>query len=148
MLAASSKAFPIVPENLALLAASPYQSFGRNPYQRSTFRGLKGCGCAPGQGCGCTPGLGRNGGGGGGSHSGSGSMVGSHGGGLYGLGQTSSLDSIIQSAANWLGGFAQSQLPPSAAVPPGYGSVGGAITQLTPYIPYVIVGYLAYRLLK
>src|SRR6516165_8432575 len=83
------------------------------------LKGLKGCGCGPVGGCGCTP-------------------------GLQGMGQVS-LDQIIANAANWLGGFAQSQLPTSASVPPQYGSTGALSTQLQTLLPWIIGGYLLYK---
>ena len=84
---------------------------------------LKGCGCGPVGGCSCTP-------------------------GLQGLGQNVSLDQIIANAANWLGGFAQSQLPSSASVPPQYGSTGALSTQLQAWLPWIIGGFLVYKLVK
>jgi hypothetical protein len=118
----------LLPMNLArsaVLSGSPYNrgpGFGKQPF-RPGFRGA--CGCSPTTGCGC------------GTSS-----------GFSGFRQGTSLDQIIQNAANWLSGYAQSQLPPSAAVPPGAGSVGGIITTLQPYIPYLILGWIAYKVIK
>jgi hypothetical protein len=99
-----------------------YTGFGASPWNRG-LKGLGGCGCGGGCGsCGST--------------------------GLSGLGQTSSLDQIIASAANWLGGFAQSQLPASAALPPQYGSTGALATSLTQWLPYIVGGIILYKLIK
>lgn len=145
-----STAVPINPAGTALRSGSPF-SFGTNPYVKSGFaggfdpgmqnnymgygfeyapdlkRGLQGmgaCGCGPVGGCSCGPPS------------------------LGGLGQNVSLDQIISNAANWLGGYAQSQLPTSAAVPPGYATAGGLATQLMNWLPYIVIGYLGYKLIK
>ena len=116
---------PLNLRTLAITTSSPYQvnpgyGFGGSPFRE---HGLRGCGCSPSTGCSCAP-------------------------GLAGLGQATSLDSIIQSAANWLGGFAQSQLPASAAVPPQYGSTGALAAQLQGWLPYIVIGALAYMVIK
>lgn len=147
MLPMKSAAVPINSAGTALRSGAKY-SFGTNPYQPSGLRGgfdpgmqfnyapnysrnpapgLKGmgaCGCGPVGGCSC----GND--------------------GLSGMGQSVSLDQIISNTATWLGGFAQSQLPASAAVPPGYGSIGGLATQLMNWAPYILIGYLGYKLIK
>lgn len=94
-----------------------------NMRQYVPLRGLKGCGCGPVGGCSCSP-------------------------SLQGMGQNVSLDQIIANAANWLGGFAQSQLPTSASVPPQYGSTGALSTQLQAWLPWIIGGFLVYKLVK
>jgi hypothetical protein len=149
MLPMKSNAVPINPSATALRSGSPY-AFGTNPFQKSGFSGgfdpgmqsnysgymtrpspgLKGmgsCGCGPVGGCQCGP-PGFT--------------------GFRGLGQNASLDQVIANATSWLGGLAQSQLPASAAVPPGYGTVGGLATNLMNWAPYLVIGYLAYRLIK
>lgn len=121
----STSLLPLNTRNMAIITGSPYNrgpGFGANPF-RTGFKG--GCGCSPTTGCGCTP-----------------------SGGFAGFAQGTSLDSIIQNAANWLGGYAQSQLPTSAAVPPGAGSLGGFINTVQPYIPYIILGYIAYKVMR
>jgi len=123
MLAFSTSKLPLDPRNTTEISISPYQrgpGFGANPW-RQGFKGA--CGCSPTTGCGC-------------------------GQGFSGFRQGTSLDSIIQQAASWLGGFAQSQLPPSASVPPQYGSAGALSTQLQGWLPYIVIGYLAYRVIK
>jgi hypothetical protein len=124
-----SVAEPIYTARTALIGSSgvpkswmPGLNWTLRPNRLRTGSGLAGCGCGPVGGCGCAP-------------------------GLQGMGQ-SSLDQIIANAANWLGGFAQSQLPPSAAVPPQYGSSGAVVTQLTQWIPWIIGGYLLYMFIK
>lgn len=145
MLQLSSKAVPIYPGYVAELSASPYM-FGASPFNKGY--GLKGCGCGPSGGCGCSPvtmaGL-RHGGGGQGGR-GMGGRSGS--GTLSGLNQNVSLDQIIANAFNWLGGLAQSQLPPSYSVPPQYGSTGALSSQLQQWLPYIIIGVLAYKVIK
>jgi hypothetical protein len=123
MLAFHTSQLPLDLRRTTETSISPYQrgpGFGANPW-KSGFRG--GCGCSPVSGCGC-------------------------GSGFSGLSQGTSLDSIIASAANWLGGFAQSQLPASAAVAPQYGSTGALMTQLQGWIPYIVIGYLAYKVIR
>lgn len=84
--------------------------------------GLSGCGCGPVGGCGCS--------------------------GLSGLAQSASLDQIISNAFSWLGGTVESNLPASAAVPPTVGSTGALITTLTQWAPYIIGGYLLYKVVS
>jgi hypothetical protein len=117
-----SSAMPIYPGYLSLISGAKPR-FGTSPF-KSNLRGLGGCGCGPVGGCGCSS------------------------PGLSGLGQSPTLDSIISNTMSWLGGVAQSQLPASAALPPNYGSAGAALTSLSQYLPYIIGGYLVYRLLK
>ena len=161
MLAKSSSLLPLDPRVTAAITVSPYNrgpGFGAGPF-RPGFRGA--CGCGPIGGCSCASGLGKfrghggysvmmrsgfRGGHGGSNHSGMGKAMGITQ--FRGLNQGTSLDSIIQSAANWLGGFAQSQLPTSAAVPPQYGSTGAAATQLMGWVPYIIGGIILYKLIK
>jgi hypothetical protein len=81
---------------------------------------MSGCGCDASGGCDCAPGLRQN----------------------------TSLDQLISNAANWLSGFAQSQLPPSASLPPQYGSTGALSTTLQQWLPWIIGGYIVYRLVK
>jgi hypothetical protein len=119
MRAFSTSLLPLNPKRTGDISFA-YSGFGANPW-RTGFHGA--CGCDPVAGCHC-------------------------GSGFSGLAQGTSLDSIIQSAANWLGGYAQSQLPSSAAVPPQYGSTGALMTQLSAWLPYIIVGYVVYRALK
>lgn len=99
---------------------------------RNGMRGLQGCpggghvSCT-GNGCGC-----------------------SGGSGLNGLGQalSPSLDSVIQGAFAWLGGSVQANLPASAAVSPNIGSAGAALTTLMGYLPYIVGGYLLYKVVS
>lgn len=103
----------------------PYQlhnnsqpNFGQNPFRRN---GLAGCGCGPTKGCGCSP-------------------------GLSGL-RAVSLDQIISDVFNFGSSAVQSQLPSTAAVPPGY-SPNAMMNSLIQYAPYIIGGYLLYKFLK
>jgi hypothetical protein len=117
--------YPINSTELALLTR-PQFSFGQNPWQPSGLsgvRGMRGCGCGPAGGCGCTP-------------------------GMSGLRQNVSLDQIISNAFNWFSGVVQTQLPPSASLPPQYGSAGSISTQVQQWLPWIIGGYLVYRLIK
>jgi hypothetical protein len=146
MVPMKSQAVPINPSGTALRSGAQY-SFGTNPYQRSGFsggfdpgmqsnypgyltnpapglRGMSACGCGPVGGCECGPPS------------------------LSGMGQNASLDQVIANATSWLGGLAQASLPASAAVPPGYGSVGALATNLMNWAPYLVIGYLAYKLIK
>lgn len=116
----SSLAQPIRPYYVAALTgAEPISNFGGGPY--SPKQGMHGCGCGPVGGCGCS-GMGRMG--------------------------ATSLDQLLANATSWLTGLAQSALPPSAAVPPQYGSTGAVGTQLLDYAPYIIGGLILYKLLK
>lgn len=150
MLPMKSVAVPINSAGTALRSGAK-PSFGTNPYEAS-FAGLRGgfdpgmqsnyrgyntnptpqlkgmgaCGCGPVNGCTCGP-----------------PPV-----GMAGMGQTVSLDQLIANATNWLTGVAQSSLPASASVPPGYGSAGGVVTQLMNWAPYLLIGYLAYKVIK
>jgi hypothetical protein len=145
-----SNAYPIHPGFTAAISSnrvfgsSPYRglSGGANPAFRS-YKGYSGCDCGPVGGCNCS------------------SLSGYSSVGVYdpgravfkkrgvaGLGQSVSLDQMIQNAASWLGGFAQSQLPASAAVPPQYGSTGALATSLTNLAPWLIGGFLIYKLIK
>lgn len=145
MLPMKSNAVPISPSGTALRSGAKY-SFGTNPYRQSGFSGgfdpgmqnnypgyltnpapglsgvPGGCGCGPVEGCRCS--------------------------GLSGMGQNASLDQVIANTFSWLGGAVQSSLPASAAVPPGYGSVGALATNLMNWAPYLVIGYLAYKLIK
>ena len=139
----SSSAIPIFPGYVASIS-SP-RPFGTSPYRgfrggdAGQMRGIySGCGCAPGGSCGCS-GLGAYD---------PGRAVYAKRPGMRGLGQTASLDQIIANSFNWLGGIVQSNLPASAAVPPQYGSAGAIGTQLTQWAPYIIIGFLAYKLIK
>lgn len=161
MLAQSTSLLPLDLRNTSTITVSPYNrgpGFGANPFKPG-LRG--GCGCSPVSGCSCSgfsgfrghagyPPMmlrsGFRGGHGGQSHSGMGRPMGITQ--FRGLSQGTSLDSIIQSAANWLGGFAQSELPASASVPPQYGSAGALSTQLQNWLPYIVIGYLAYKVIK
>jgi hypothetical protein len=173
MLALStSQSTPLNVQRVAELTANPYQrgpGFGQTPWVSGLgFAG--GCGCDPVGGCRCS---GLRGGHGGSSHSGMGKSMGIAYGGLRGLrghagmpfygmgrtqgiasptlrglGQTPSLDSIIANAVSWLGGFAQSQLPASASIPPQYGSPGAISAQVQAWLPWIIGGYLVYRLVR
>jgi hypothetical protein len=132
----SASGQPIDSAILALGSPAPFRKprpFGTSPY----LRGLGSCGCDVTTGCMCNPGMAR--------YPGFGAY--DPGRGLGGLGQVS-LDQMIANAANWLSGFAQAQLPASAAVPPQYGSTGALGTQLINLAPWVIGGYLVYKLIK
>lgn len=90
--------------------------------QNPSLMGLRGgCSCGPLGGCGC---------------------------GLSGLGQNVSLDQLISNATNWFTGIIQTNLPPSASVPPQYGSTGALSTQLQSWIPWIIGGFLLYKAIK
>jgi hypothetical protein len=115
-----------------LAGYTPGAGGGFGAYQPGAGGGFGGCGCGPVGGCDCQEASGMQG----------------LGRPFLGMGQSASLDQIIQNAANWLGSFASSQLPASAAVPPQYGSAGNIITTLTNYAPYLLIGYLAYKALK
>lgn len=136
-----SKGVPIHPSSTALIggATTPWDA-GMTPINAMTrsgqplgfaingmrgnrgMRGMRACGCGPTTGCGCTP-------------------------GLEGL-RATSLDQIINNTFSWLSGVVQSNLPNSAAVPPQYGSAGSVATQVQDWLPYIIGGYLLYRLVK
>ena len=119
MIAQSSQSVPIYTGRIAQLTTKRRRT---NP---NVFGGgLSGCGCGPVGGCGCS------------------------GGGLSGLAQSVSLDQIIANAANWLGGYAQSQLPASASLPPQYGSAGALSTTLQQWLPWIIGGYLVYKVVS
>ena len=118
----STSKLPLDLRSTTETSISPYQrgpGFGANPWRKG-FAGA--CGCSPTGGCGC--------------------------GGFSGFSQGTSLDSIIQQAASWLGGYAQSQLPASASVPPQYGSTGALSATLQSWLPLIIGGYIVSRLLK
>lgn len=120
MLPMRSSAVPINPGHLALIS-------GAKPNRQVIYSGMRGmasCGCSPVSGCGC----GMN--------------------GMAGLGQSASLDQIISNAFSWLSGTVQTAAGPSAAVPSGVSSLGTAFTTLTGYLPYIIIGYLAYKAIK
>lgn len=119
MIAQSSQSVPIYTGRIAQLTTKRRRT---NPV---TFGGgLSGCGCGPVGGCGCS------------------------GGGLSGLAQSVSLDQIISNAFNWLGGTVESNLPTSAAVPPQVGSTGALLTTIQQWLPYIIGGYLLYKVVK
>jgi hypothetical protein len=148
MRAIQSGAYPIVPGFTASL--STQRPFGSSPFRaydpgRAVFgsgnipvfgmKGLKGgCGCGPYNGCGCS-GL-------------SGLDDGINLSGLRGLRQNVSLDQLIAAAGNYATGVAQASLPASAAVPPQYGSAGALATSLMNWAPYLIGGYLLYKVIK
>lgn len=99
---------------------------------RNGMRGLQGCpggghvSCT-GNGCGC-----------------------SGGSGLHGLAQgtSPSLDALLQGAFSWLGAATTSALPASASVSPNFGSGGSISTLIQNYLPYIIGGYLLYRVVS
>lgn len=147
MIANKSGGTPIYPGYLAKIAEP--RPFGTSPFRAYVpvrqFRGGNpvglrgGCGCGPtGGACSC-PGMGAY-------DPGRGVFAPKHG--LHGLGQNVSLDQIIGNAFNWLGGTVQASLPGSAAVPPQYGSTGAVSTQLMQWLPYIIGGFLVYKLIK
>jgi hypothetical protein len=111
----------------------------------SSLRGLRGsgCGCGPAGGCQCyNPGV---------SAYDPGRGVFAPGPvrwGMRGLGQNASLDQIIANTFSWVGGIVQTNLPASAAVPPQYGSTGAIGTQIMQWAPYLLIGYLAYKVIK
>jgi hypothetical protein len=119
----SSQSTPVFPGFIAQISSRKRNTaFGARP-----FSGMSGaCGCSPVSGCGCNEG----------------------GSGLAGLGQTSSLDQIIANTFSWLGGTVQANLPVSASVPPQYGSAGAFSTTLQQWLPWIVGGYLVYRLIK
>ncbi len=110
---------PIFPGYVARISSnSRHYKFGTKP-----FAGLSGCGCGPVDGCNCTK-------------------------PMSGFGQNASLDQIINNAFNWLSGTVQAHLPPSASVPPQYGSTGGISTSLQSWIPWVVGGLVVYAIMK
>jgi hypothetical protein len=140
-----SSGTPIYPGYLASIAeprvfgTSPFRGKGMGGGNPLGMRGYGGCSCAPGGGaCGCS---------GVGAYD-PGRAVYAKRAGMRGLGQTASLDQIISNAFSWLGGVVQSNLPPSAAVPPQYGSAGAIGTQIMQWAPYLLIGYLAYKVIK
>jgi len=136
MLAQSSQSIPVYAQRIAQLTTKRRRTnptFGTRPFSG----GLSGCGCGPVGGCDCE-GLG-------------GYAVpyqSQYGYGLAGLGQSASLDQIISNAFSWLSGTVQGALPPSASVPPQYGSTGALSTMVQQWLPWVIGGYIVYRLVK
>jgi hypothetical protein len=116
----SSQSVPIYAGRIAALTTKRRRT---NQTFGSKPFGLSGCGCGPVGGCGCS-------------------------GGLSGLGQSASLDQIIANAFNWLGGTVQANLPASASVPPQYGSAGALSTTLQQWLPWIIGGYLVYKVIK
>jgi hypothetical protein len=153
MIPNKSSGIPIFPDYMAKITeprpfgTSPFRAYvpirqfrGGNP---AALRGLKGgCGCGPSGGACSCPGLGAY-------DPGRGVFARP---GLSGLGQNQSLDQLIANAFNWLSGTVQSNLPSSAAVPPQYGSPGAIgtqlTTQLTQWLPYIIGGFIVYKLVK
>lgn len=116
----SSQSIPVYAGRIAQLTTLRRRT---NPtFGAKPFGGLSGCGCGPVGGCGCE--------------------------GMSGLAQSSSLDSIIANAFNWLSGTVQSALPTSASVPPQYGSAGALSTTIQQWLPYLIGGYLLYKVVK
>lgn len=142
MIPAKSSGTPIYSGYVASLTeprpfgTSPFRGFGGG--NALGLRGYGGCSCAPGGACGCS---------GVGAYD-PGRAVFAKRPGMKGLGQNASLDQIISNAFSWLGGVVQSNLPPSAAVPPQYGSAGAIGTQLMQWAPYIVIGYLAYKVIK
>lgn len=143
MIPAKSSGTPIYPGLVAKL--SEPRVFGTSPFRTLSggnalgLRGYGGCSCAPGGGaCGCS-GMGAYD---------PGRAVYARRPGMSGLGQSASLDQIISNAFSWLGGMVQSNLPASAAVPPQYGSAGAIGTQIMQWAPYILIGYLAYKVIK
>jgi len=124
----------------------PYAIPGLTPFMNG-MNGMKGCGCGPVGGCGCSGASGLDGYVNNGYGNPTFYQTGA-GGGFGKLGQSPSLDQIIQNTTSWLGSFATSQLPATAAVPPGYGTTGNIVTQLINYAPYLLIGYLAFKALK
>lgn len=61
---------------------------------------------------------------------------------------TTSVDSLINSAFGLLSGTITGSLPSTAAVPPGASNLGATLTSLTQYLPYIIGGYVIYRMMK
>jgi hypothetical protein len=142
MIPAQSSGTPIYPGYVAKL--SEPRVFGTSPFRNLSggnplaLRGYGGCSCLPGGSCGCS-GMGAYD---------PGRAVYGPKRGMAGLGQTASLDQIIANAFSWLSGTVQANLPGSAAVPPQYGSAGAIGTQLMQWAPYILVGYLAYKVIK
>jgi hypothetical protein len=113
----SSQGVPIFPGFVAQISTRR----GTPPFGAKPFGGLSGgCGCGPVGGCGC-------------------------GSGLSGLAQSPSLDQIISNTFSWLGGTVESSLPTSAAIPPQVGSTGALLATLQQWLPYIIGGYLIYK---
>ena len=130
-----------LPERTSL-SVPIYTGYGGNPWQRGaqpkivygSLRGMNGgCGCSPISGCGC---------------GGSGLQRYNGDPNLSGMGQMTSLDQIIANAANWFGGWVQTQLPASASVPPQYGSGGALSTTFQQWLPWIVVGGLAYLVIR
>jgi hypothetical protein len=149
---AQSGGVPIYPGYMAKL--SEPRPFGTSPFRGmkggnpAGMRGLHGgCGCGPSGGACSCPGMGGLKGG----YDPGMAVFGprrSRVPGVHGMGQNSSLDQIISNAFNWLGGTVQASLPPSAAVPPQYGSTGAIGTQLMQWLPYIVGGYIVYKLVR
>lgn len=124
MIPLKSSAVPIDPAQLAVLSGAKPNPLATPLVYYSGMRGYGGgCGCSPVSGCGC-------------------------GGNLSGLGQSASLDQIISNAFSWLSGTVQTAAGPTAAVPSGVSSFGAAFTTLSQYLPYIVIGYLAYKAIK
>jgi hypothetical protein len=146
MIPMNSGSVPIYPGYVAKL--SEPRPFGTSPFRGGNPRGMRGgnawamrgyggCGCDSGGGaCSCS-GLGAYDPG-----------MAIYGPPRRGLGQNASLDQIISNAFNWLSGTVQANLPGSAAVPPQYGSTGALGTQLLQWAPWIIGGFLVYKLIK
>lgn len=152
-----SLSVPLYPAYIAGLTAPKRQSgrfggpFGMKGQPGHAGMRGGGCDCAPGGGCGCT------------GMAASGVDVTQFPGmtngmrmytpfmkpsGMGRMGDATSLDSLISSAFGFVSGAVQSSLPATAAVPPSIGSFGAAFTSLTGILPYLVVGYLLYRMQK
>ena len=128
MEAFSTSLLPMNPRNTVAISSSPYQrstigavgpGFGANPW-RTGFKGA--CGCNPVSGCNC-------------------------GTGFSGFHQGTTLDQVAVDWFNRIYG-AVTGTPPAGSTVPVPGSPGYYSGSIPSWVPWVILGYVAYKIIK